>query len=78
MYNLEKEYNFKNSEIVTVDLSEIEVDTFENRLSHKKKTQELDLKSFMDEQSLAKEAVDLNIKLMKWRLLPTLNIDKIQ
>jgi ubiquitin-like modifier-activating enzyme ATG7 len=39
---------------------------------------ELDLKSFMDDKSLAKEAVDLNIKLMKWRLLPTLDIPKIQ
>lgn len=32
----------------------------------------------MDERTLAKEAVDLNIKLMKWRLLPTLDIPKIQ
>lgn len=32
----------------------------------------------MDERTLAREAVDLNIKLMKWRLLPTLNIPKIQ
>jgi len=26
----------------------------------------------MDENTLAKEAVDLNIKLMKWRALPSL------
>jgi ubiquitin-like modifier-activating enzyme ATG7 len=32
----------------------------------------------MDEKTLAKEAVYLNIKLMKWRLLPTLDIPKIQ
>ena len=32
----------------------------------------------MDDRSLAKEAVDLNIKLMKWRLLPTLDIPKVQ
>jgi ubiquitin-like modifier-activating enzyme ATG7 len=31
----------------------------------------------MDEKTLAKEAVDLNIRLMKWRQLPTLNIEKI-
>ena len=39
---------------------------------------ELDLKSFMDDRTLAREAVDLNIKLMKWRLLPSLDIEKIQ
>ncbi len=32
----------------------------------------------MDDRALAKEAVDLNIKLMKWRLLPDLNIEKIK
>lgn len=32
----------------------------------------------MDERVLAKEAVDLNIRLMKWRLLPTLDIEKVQ
>lgn len=32
----------------------------------------------MDDQTLAKQAVDLNIKLMKWRLLPSLDIEKIQ
>lgn len=78
IYGLEKDYTFKNSEIVTLNLCDIKKGTFENRLKHKKKEVELDLKSFMDDRSLAKEAVDLNIKLMKWRLLPSLNIDKIQ
>jgi len=32
----------------------------------------------MDEQTLAREAVDLNIKLMKWRMLPRLDLDKLQ
>lgn len=32
----------------------------------------------MNEQTLAREAVDLNIRLMKWRLLPRLDIPKIQ
>ena len=38
---------------------------------------DLDLKSFMDDRALMDEAVNLNIKLMKWRLLPSLNIEKI-
>lgn len=63
---------------MTLNLSKINKTSFENRLRHKKKEVELDLKSFMDDRSLAKEAVDLNIKLMKWRLLPTLDIPKVQ
>ena len=38
----------------------------------------IDLKSQLDEKSLAATAVDLNIKLMKWRLLPELDIKKVQ
>jgi ubiquitin-like modifier-activating enzyme ATG7 len=32
----------------------------------------------MDDRTIARDAVDLNIKLMKWRLLPSLDIPKIQ
>ena len=32
----------------------------------------------MDDRTIARDAVDLNIKLMKWRLLPTLDIEKIK
>ena len=75
VYNLEKNYTFKNSQLWTLDLSEVKLD---GKVSQPRKPMELDLKSFMDERTLAKEAVDLNIKLMKWRLLPTLDIPKIQ
>lgn len=78
IYNKEGEYSFKNTRVVEIDASSIEIDVFENRLRHKKQVMEIDLKSFMDEQTLSKEAVDLNIKLMKWRLLPSLNIPKVQ
>lgn len=61
-----------------LDLSNISRSGTEKKISHKKKVVELDLKSFMDDRSLAREAVDLNIKLMKWRLLPSLDIEKIQ
>ncbi|EGR34322.1 hypothetical protein IMG5_016380 [Ichthyophthirius multifiliis] len=39
---------------------------------------QIDLKSSLDEATLASQAVDLNIKLMKWRLLPKLDLEKIQ
>ena len=74
IYGLEKDYPFKISEHVVLDLSNITHAAEENKISHKKKVVELDLKSFMDDRSLAREAVDLNIKLMKWRLLPGLDI----
>ena len=78
IYNLEKKYSFRNSLLWTLDLSNVEFDITKTKLSQPRKLMELDLKSFMDERSLIKDAVDLNIKLMKWRLLPRLDIPKIQ
>ncbi len=72
------EYMQATSEILTIDASAITIDSFDQRVKHKKGVQTIDLKSFMDEKTLAKEAVDLNIKLMKWRLLPSLNIEHLQ
>ena len=50
----------------------------EKKISLPQKIVEIDLKSFMDDRTIARDAVDLNIKLMKWRLLPSLDIPKIQ
>jgi ubiquitin-like modifier-activating enzyme ATG7 len=37
-----------------------------------------DLTSYMDPTKLADTSVDLNLKLMKWRISPNLNLDKIK
>jgi ubiquitin-like modifier-activating enzyme ATG7 len=31
----------------------------------------------MDPQSIAKSSVDLNLKLMKWRLVPEMDLGKV-
>lgn len=38
---------------------------------------DLNLKSFLSPESLIEEQANLNLKLMKWRLEPNLNLDKI-
>lgn len=37
----------------------------------------VNLSSLLDPKKLAEDAVNLNLRLMKWRLLPTLDLDKI-
>lgn len=37
-----------------------------------------DLGALMDPKRLADQAVDLNLKLMKWRIMPALDLDKIK
>lgn len=36
-----------------------------------------DLAPMMDPTKLADQAVDLNLKLMRWRILPSLELDKV-
>jgi ubiquitin-like modifier-activating enzyme ATG7 len=45
--------------------------------ANKLKPRKADLSSSMDPEKLARDAVDLNLKLMRWRQAPTLDIDAI-
>merc|ERR1719436_2141234 len=38
----------------------------------------MDLTVFLDKRKIAADAVDLNIKLMKWRMLPDLDPEKMR
>lgn len=38
----------------------------------------VDLSEYMDERKLADQAVDLNLKLIKWRIAPTIDLDVIK
>ena len=38
----------------------------------------VDLRPLLDSEHLAVQAADLNLKLMKWRMIPDLNVEKIQ
>lgn len=78
-------HNFKFSHIFQYDLSkatlsqESEKKTFKyNGESEKTNTKQVNLKSQMDEVSLARDAINLNVKLMKWRMLPNLDFDDLK
>ena len=43
----------------------------------KLKPRKADLSSAMDPEKLARDAVDLNLKLMRWRQAPALHVDAI-
>lgn len=48
-----------------------------NNETQKISPKNIDLSSSLDPTKLANQAVDLNLKLMKWRILPELNLDSI-
>lgn len=79
IYNYVGKIDFKNSLAVTFDLSKAIVDE-ESYIGcdPAQIPPSIDLKSSLDEATLASEAVDLNIKLMKWRVLPSLDLDLIK
>ena len=41
-------------------------------------TRHANMRSSMDPVKLAEASVDLNLKLMKWRLVPDLDLEKIK
>lgn len=74
--NLERPIEWGRSVLAEFDLAGAQAHGEEMLLGGYKPIS-LDLKPMMDEKTLAGEAIDLNIKLMKWRLLPELRIEVV-
>ncbi|KAI9724944.1 MAG: Autophagy protein 7 [Candelaria pacifica] len=51
---------------------------WERNRSGKVASKTANLAEYMDPQRLADQSVDLNLKLMRWRIAPTLDLDKIK
>jgi ubiquitin-like modifier-activating enzyme ATG7 len=51
---------------------------WERTESGKLTSRNVDLSEYMDERKLADQAVDLNLKLIKWRIAPTIDLDVIK
>lgn len=61
----------------SLDLSTVACVGWEKNEHHKSAPRVANLSTSMDPVRLAESSVDLNLKLMKWRLLPDLDIDAI-
>lgn len=59
------------------ELAELKYVGWESNAKGKKAPRVVNLRSQMDPQELTNAAVDLNLKLMRWRMLPGLDLDKL-
>lgn len=76
--------NIESSELFEVDLldsewkrSDLQAVGWERNTKGKLSGRLINLSSAMDSTKLAANAVDLNLKLMRWRLLPNLQLEKV-
>ena len=80
--NVEKDLSFKKSLFLTIDnlaLTGIEKENESAKLMVSNlETSKVDLKGMFNPETIAENAVDLNINLMKWRMCPHLNTDIIR
>ena len=80
--NIEKDLTFKNSLFLTIQNVSIlpiekEIETIQLAIQELE-INTVDLKSMFNPETIAENAVDLNINLMKWRMCPYLNTDIIR
>jgi ubiquitin-like modifier-activating enzyme ATG7 len=80
--NIEKDLTFKNSLFLTIQNVSIipiekEIETIQSSI-HELEASTVDLKAMFNPETIAENAVDLNINLMKWRMCPYLNTEIIR
>ena len=80
--NIENDLSFKNSLLLTIEKVTIlplekEIETIQLAIKDLE-VNSVDLKSMFNPETIAENAVDLNINLMKWRMCPYLNTDIIR
>jgi len=80
--NIENDLSFKNSLLLTIEKVAIlplekEIETIQLAIKDLE-VNSVDLKSMFNPETIAENAVDLNINLMKWRMCPYLNTDIIR
>ena len=80
--NIEKDLTFKNSLFLTIQNVSIipiekEIETIQSSV-HELEANTVDLKAMFNPETIAENAVDLNINLMKWRMCPYLNTEIIR
>lgn len=83
-YTKERKRHFEHSIVVPVELTAVDIpnecpnvvgwEKNQNKLAPRK----VDMSANMDPVRLADSAVDLNLKLMRWRLIPELQLDDIK
>lgn len=66
------------TDLTKTDISSLKITGWERNSSGKLQPKLSDLGSLISPTKLADQAVDLNLKLMKWRLAPSLDLDSIK
>ena len=66
------EFKFTKDDVQSAESGALRLKEFDNNSI---KSHTITLKDQMDPKVIAEEAVDLNLKLMKWRMVPGLNLE---
>lgn len=70
--------NLSLKDLETGDNKDLQVSGWERNTQNKLGPRGVDLSSLIDPLKIADQTVDLNLKLMKWRLVPELDLEKVK
>lgn len=69
---------FDDTKMLHFDESQLNFSGWERTTEGKLSPRQIDLSSLIDPLKIAEQSVDLNLRLMKWRIVPALNLDIIK